>query len=88
LNVIGPLSTMLVGVFDLNSTNTQQDSRNVLAGCLECERRIKARASLLDKGEVKSRGVGDRLDASSLGISDRDCHGGVSVSFKGMAGRF
>ena len=52
---------------NLDSANTDQDSKNLITGCLKRERRIKTRATLLNEGEVKSRCISDRLDALGRG---------------------
>src|SRR4029077_4906800 len=61
-------------MINLDSANTQQDSQNLLTGCLECERNIKTRATLLDKCKVKSSRVGDRLDALGPRSDWGRCH--------------
>src|SRR6202011_1382124 len=54
-------------VVNLNAANTDQDSQNLITGCLKRERRIKTRATLLNEREVKSRGISDCLDALGRG---------------------
>jgi len=61
-------------VVNLDPANTQQDSQNLLTARLECERRIETRATLLNKGKVKSRRVGDSLDVfGGVGLEGECC---------------
>jgi len=50
-----------------DSAYTEQNAQNFITGCLKCKRWIKTRATLLDEREMKSRGVGDCLDALGRG---------------------
>src|ERR1700674_2115894 len=59
-------------VVNLDSANAHQDSQDLSIGCLEGQRWIQARPTLLDKRKVKSRRVRNRLHARFLGVCRRN----------------
>jgi hypothetical protein len=60
-------------VINFDSANTHQDPQHCRVGCLEGQRRIEARPTLLNKRKVKSRRVGDRLYALGITACDGNC---------------